>query len=150
MIHSFTLILFGRVDHSIDQLLKHSGRFFAWNLELLDKVSHKPIAVCNTVEVVVVDTLHIDVVSLRLNLRDVLHGCGVGASLVISSCEHGDGHLLDVTHLDHICRGHTRKPLSFIDWLLEALHQSICRPVLLRLNALAFHSIYRREKITDY
>ena len=89
--------------------------------------------------------LYINAHSLRLDLRDVQRGCVVWTSFVSSSCKHGDGYDLDVAHFNQVRLAST----TISSWLLEALSESIRRPVLLRLDALTLPSGISNVLIAD-
>ena len=73
--------------------------------------------------------LAIDVISLRLDLRNVLHSSTVHADLVIRANEERHRHLLDVGHLDQVSLRFTVQPVSCK--LLESISQTVHDPVLL-------------------
>jgi len=113
-------------SHSLDKLLEGG---LVGDLELLEQVLHKPFAIGNSVEVVVVDTFDIDARGLATNARDVLEGDIIGASVVHGGREHRNRHLLDALE------GHERRLVfavqPIVGELLEALNRAVHAPVFL-------------------
>ena len=117
-------------EPSLKELIYAAGG----NLKLLDQVRHEPFVVGVTGEIAVSLALDVDVVGLRLNLRNVLHCSFVRADLIQSANEEGHGHLLDVGHWDKISLSLTIQPV--VGELLEAVRKAIHDPVLLRIDGL--------------
>ena len=122
----------------------------ARDLELGNKIFHKPLTVGLAVEVVVVDALNINARCLRADSRNMCQSDRVGASLILSCSKHSDGHLLDVLKHDEVRLVLPSQPLLRGDELLEAPHQAVHRPVLLRLDCLAHVARLRLEVGTDF
>ena len=83
-------------------------------------------------------SLYVDAYSFGLNLWDVLQGNVVGTTLIISGCEQGDRHDLNVAHFDHLSFKFAVEPL--VVKLLESLHEAIHLPILFRLDSLALQA----------
>ena len=100
-----------------------------WNLELSNKVLHKPVRVGASVEVLMILANDVDLDMLRLDLRNVLASDAVWASLVTRGRKEGHGHLVDERDIDK--RGFLNAFKPFVSELLEAIGETIHDPVLL-------------------